>query len=376
MAERKKISRNEKKILNAIGRNANLSNGEIIPFTDYKRENTISKKIEKLREMDIIRGPYWDLNLSAVGKNQIYNIYADIVFAPEDRDLIYEILKIISGMTWIFPIQQEDRFFTHFQCNHYSVIGKLLRIMEKKKLITYRMAATRNRWIKMNPDFFGPPIPDMRTLFNTCSLPDLSYSRTESSVKWNKIDLTIMQYLQVETDKSSKIREIEYRRYGHFWTSDQITTSIRKIEGSGIIQSKEYHISPYPRNKCCTFILLLDVPKRKMLQRVLHNFGKWCRIYKTYTVARDTGFLFCWAATEIVPELIALFDTVNDVTVRGVYYLRTHTGKYLYGSSLDPDLFNIKSQKWEFPYAKVKKQIEELITERVVRNSNGDLTFL
>ena len=364
MIKKKEISEKEKQLLNIIGKDAHLSYKCIMDRIGYKGDEIISKRIKKLREMDIVRGPYYDINLGTVGKNQIYNIYADITYSPTDRDLLFTVLKRIKGIRWIFPIQQEDKFFTHFQCNHYSVIGKLLKILEKKKLITYRMAASKNRWIKMNPDFFGPPMPDARTLLDTCNLPDLSYSRIRPEIRWNTADLTIMQYLQVATDRISEIRAIEYREYGHFWTYNQMHHSIRKIKGSGIIQSKEYHISPYPRNKCCTFILLLEAAQKKFLLKVLHNFGKGCRIHKAYTTAGNTGFLFCWATTEIVPELIEIFDTVNSITVRGVYYLRTHAGKYLYGSSFDPGLFDTENQKWGFPYLKVKREIEKLITER------------
>lgn len=364
MTRKEKISENEKKLLNVIGRNANLSYKEIMSIVTYKREEIIAKKIKKLRKLDIVRGPYCDINLGAVGLNQIYNITADIMLSPEDRDLIFEILTIIPGVRWVFPTQQEDRFFTQFHCNHYSVIGKLLNLLEKKKLITYRMAASKNRWIKMNPDFFGPSIPDSGTLLDSCILPDLSYSPVKPKTRWSTADLTFMQYLQVETDRKTKIRDTEYKEYGHFWTYGQIQSSVRKIESSGIIQSKDFHIAPYPRNKCCTFILLLNASRKKSLVRVLHNFGKGCRIHKTYTVAGNTGFLFCWASPEIALEIIALFDEVGDITTNGLYYLRTHTGKYLHASSFEPGLFNVESQKWEFPYTRIKKGIEDLIKRK------------
>lgn len=361
MTNEEKISKKEKQILNAIGKDADLSYRDILTVTEYKREEIISKKLKKLRTFNIIRGPYYDINLGAMGKNQIYNIYADITYSPEDRDLLFTILQNIPGIRWIFPVQQEDRFFAQFQCNHYSIIGKLLKVLQKKKVIAYQTVASQNRWIKVNPDFFGPPIPDARMLSAQCSLPDLSYARTKPDIKWSTADLTFMQYLQVETDKISRIRDIEYNMYGRFWTYNQIQHSIRKIKESGIIQSKDYHISPYPRNKCCTFILLLESSQKKSLLRVLHNFGRECRIHKAYTIAGNVGFLFCWAATEIMPEIIEIFDAVDDITTKGVYYLRTHTGKYLYGSSFDLDLFNVQGQKWEFPYLEVKKEIEDLI---------------
>jgi len=368
MTKKEKISRKEKQLLNIIGRDSQLSHKYIASTIGYKRENTIPKRIKKLRELDIVRGPYCDINLGAVGKNQIYNIYADIAYSPEDRDLLFTILKSIPGTRWIFPVQQEDRFFVQFQCNHYSIIGKLLKIVAQNHLITYRMKASKNRWIIMNPNFFGPPLPDTRTLFAHCTPPDLSYPRIHPDIKWTTTDLTCMQYLQVETDSINRIRNIEYKVYGNFWTYSQIQYSIRKIKNSGIIQSKEYHISPYPRNKCCTFILVLQANQRKTLFRVLNNFGRGCRLHKSYTMAGDTGFLFCWAATEIMPEIITIFDAVEGITIKGVYYLRTHTGKYLYGQSFDPELFNAANQRWEFPYTRVKKEIKEIIEERTDKN--------
>jgi DNA-binding Lrp family transcriptional regulator len=364
MSREGRISKKEKCLLNEIGKNANLSYRDILSIVGYKRENIISKKIRKLRELDILRGPYYDINLGAVGKNQIYNIYADMTYLPEDRDLVFSVAKHMLGVLWIFPVQQEDRFFTQFQCNHYSIIGKLLKFLAKKKLITYRMVASKNRWIKMNPNFFGPPIPDARTLSVPCTLPDISYSCVNPGIIWNRTDLIFMQYLQARTDSKPRIREIEYKEFGRFWTYDQIQHSFRKIVDSKIIQSKDFYISPYPRSECCTFVLLLEASQKKSLLRVMHNFGKGCRIHKSYTMAGDFGFLFCWASTKIMPEIIELFDTVSDITTKGVYYLRTHKGKYLYGSSFEAELFNVQNQRWEFPYLRVKKEIENLIEEK------------
>ncbi len=364
MTKSEEISKKEKKLLNILGGNAHLSYKEILTLTEYKREEIVSKKIKKLRELDIIRGPYYDINLSAVGTNQIYNIYADITYNPENRDTVFTILKTIPGMRWVFPVQQEDRFFIQIQCNHYSLTGRLLTFLQNKKLLEYWMTASKNRWIKMNPDFFGSPIPDTTSILAPCTLPDLSYPSIKPKVKWNKADLIFMQYLQAETEAITRIRDMEYKVYKRFWRYGEIQNSLRKIKASGILQSKDFHISPYPRNRCCTFLLLLKAPQEKSLLRVLHNFGQGCRIHKSYTVAGDIGFLFCWASTEIVPEIVALFDEIENITIKQVYYLRMHTDKYLYGLSFEPELFDIEKQKWTFPYLNVKKEIEKIIDKK------------
>lgn len=364
MTKNEEISKREKQLLNIIGKSAHLSYKEILTLTEYKREEIISKKIKKLRGLDIIRGPYYDINLSAVGTNQVYNIYADITYNPENRDTVFTILKAIPGIRWIFPVQQEDRFFIQVQCNHYSLTGRLLAFLHNKKLLEYWMTASKNRWIKMNPDFFGPLIPDTKNVSAAGELPDVSYSSAKPKIKWNRADLIFMQYLQAETDAVTRIQNTEYKEYKRFWKYDEIQNSLRKIRVSGILQSKDFHISPYPRNRCCTFLLLLKAPQEKYLLRVLHNFGQGCRIHKSYTVAGDIGFLFCWASTEIVPEIVALFDKIENITIKRVYYLRMHTDKHLYGSSFESELFDIEKQKWTFPYLSVKKEIEKIIDKK------------
>ncbi|MBU7046578.1 MAG: hypothetical protein HXS54_09085 [Theionarchaea archaeon] len=363
MTKKGEMSINEKKLLNLIGKNACLSYKEILSLTEYKRIDTICKKIKKMRELNILRGQYYDIYLSGVGTNQVYNIYADIMYTPEDQDLIFTLLKTIKGIRWIFPAQQGSRLFAQFQCSHYSVIGRLLTFLKEKKLIEYWMTASRNRWIKVNPDFFGPPIPDTKNLFDAGKLPDLSYAPVKSKKRWNRKDLIFMQYLQVKTEKVSKIREIEFRKYKRFWKYDQVRQSIRKIKESGILQYKDFHISPYPREKCCTFILILNAPRKKSLLTLLHNFGGGCRIHRSYTLAGEVGLLFCWANPEIMTEIIAIFDAIDSITLREIYYLRTHTGKYLYAVSFEPDLFDVRSQKWVFPYLREKRKIEELIED-------------
>lgn len=361
MTENPKISTKEKELLNIMGTDASLSHKEIMNLTGYKREEIVSKKIKKLRDLDILRGPYCDVNLGALGSNQLFTVYADIMHDPEDRDLVFTLLKAVPGVRWIFPVLQGDRFFTQFQCNHFSITGRLLTFLKKKRVLTYELAVSQHRWINVNPSFFGPPIPDSKTLLAPCELPDLSYTPVKPKVRWNEADLTFMQYLQAETDSKTRIQDLEYRRYGKSWKYEQIKHSVAKIESSGVIQSRCFHISPYPRGKCCTFILQIGAVQRRMLLTLLHNFGGGCRIYKSYTMAGNYGFLFCWASTEIIPRLAALIDAVDGVSLKKVYYLRAHMGRYLHALSFEPALFNVERQRWEFPYTRTRRELEEII---------------
>jgi len=360
MNSRLRINENEAKILNIIGKTADVPNEEIADAVQYKRTDTVSRKLKKFDNLNIIKGPYYDINLNAVGENQLYNIYSIVEFDPENRNLIFEIFKAIPGRRWIFPFTDLDRFFVYFQCNHYRPVGTLMKNICKKKLIQYELFTSRYKWIKRNPDFFGLSVPTMEELLNTCKLPDMSYKNIRPEVKWNSTDLTVMQYLQVWSDSPIEIARREYKWFGKFLSYDNIRYSIKKIKNHGIIESKDYHISPLPREQCSTILLLLSSTKRKTLLRIMENFGKGCRLHKSYTLAGDTGIVFLWVLPEAATNMLDIFDRINFLDSR-MYFLRSHETPYLYQFSFEPQMFNIDKQRWEFHSLKVQKEIEELI---------------
>lgn len=363
MNSKLKINENEAKILNTIGNNAYLSNKEVAAIVGYKRINTISKKIKKFKKMNIVRGPYYDLNLSAVGENQIYNVCTDIIFDPENRDLLFEILKKIPGCRWVFPYTGLDRFFCYFQVNHYKHIGKILKFLRKKKLIQYQLFATQYRWIKYNPNFFGSPIPTKKGLRDACTLPDITYPKAHTEPQWYATDLTVMQYLQVLSDSPIEIARQEYKQRHNRLTYNQIKYSIQKIKKNNIIKSREYHISPLPREHCSTVVLLLSYDKKKELLKIMENFGKGCLLHKTYTLARSTGIMFLWTYPEAGPNILDVFDSVDSLQSR-MYFLRSHGTPHLLSFSFEPELFNVDNQRWEYPSLKTQTLIEEVIKKK------------
>lgn len=362
MNSKLKINKKEAEILNLIGKDANLSNKEIAKAVKYKRTDTISKKLKKFRKMNIIRGPYTDINLSAVGKNQLYNIYVNLTFSPEDRDFVFEIIQKIPGMRWIFPSTDLNRFFAYYQVNHYKHIGGLMKLLYKKGFIKYDLTASLFKWKLQNPDFFGPSIPTGEGLLKSEELPDITYS-TCPFVKWNETDLTVMQYLQVRSDSFIEISRKEYKWYQNILKYYQIKYSVRKIKSNNLIESEDYHISPLPREKCSTILLLLESDRKKKLLQIMENFGKGCCLHKSYTLAGTTGLMFLWTYPEAAINLLHVFDQIDYIQPY-MYFLRSHETPYLRNSSFEADMFNTDTQRWEFPYSRVEKTIEDSIKRK------------
>ncbi|MBU6998180.1 MAG: hypothetical protein HXS41_12900 [Theionarchaea archaeon] len=363
MDSRLRINEKEARMLNLIGRDASLSHGEIAKMVRYRRVTTVSKKLKKFKEKNILRGPYYDLNLAGVGENQIYNVYSTISFAPEDIDFVFQVLKEIPGIRWIFPSTDLDRFFAYFQVNHYKHIGGLLKALHRKRLIQYSLFSSRFKWLKRNPDFFGSSVSSSENLLADCRLPDISYQKVPPSTKWNETDLTVMQYLQVQSDSPMEIARQEYSQHRNLLTYNQIKYSIQKIRNYGIIESVDYHIAPLPREKCFTVLLLLSAEKRGTILRIMENFGKGCRLHKTCTLAGRTGLMFLWIMPEAATNLLSTFDDIDGLRCR-MYFLRSHDSAYLCSFSFESSTFNTDEQRWEYPYHETQKKIEDRIKKR------------
>ncbi|KYK35465.1 MAG: winged helix-turn-helix domain-containing protein [Theionarchaea archaeon] len=361
MSKTGNINEKEKKILNILGENPNVTVKELQNATGYKWPSTISQKIDKLEKLGYFkRGPYYDLDLSSVGKNQLYSVYVDMKFPSQYRDMIFNLTKQFECWRWIYPTIDTNRFFVFFQVNHYNQIGKLLSMLRDNDVISYEMFTSQNRWILTNPDFFGEELPELKNPDLARPLPDLTYPLLDSDIVWKEIDLRLMQYLQISTDNLRKIQKMEYKKYSNFWKYHQLKHSFRKILDSGTACSKAYHLRPYPLNECSTLLLFLECNDHLFLQHLMDQFAEGGRIHKVYTMAGDTGLMFLWASPKFMLNLLHFFDEFSDLAVT-VAPLRTHNSKYLAKQSFHAEHFNIEEQRWVFPYSKYEKEIEEVL---------------
>lgn len=350
----------EKKLLTLLGEDAQLSGSQLQCMLPYKRINTISNKVAELKKAGYIRGPYYHINLNAVGKNRIHNIFVDIRFDPRQYDTVFQMITCIDCWEWIFPTIQGDTLFVVFRSDYYSYLTRLLTLLKNAGLIEYQAYASQNRWFVQNPNFFGDIFPSVANLFEEVTI-DLPYPERTLDTPLRFIDLRVMQYLQGKTCNISEIQRIEKREYGRFWRRNQIKYAIEKVTSAGIAERKHYNISPYPRSQCYAFLLLVEGDTTDVL-RFMVNFAKGCRIYKGFTLCKEMGFLLCWASPQLGPELMSTLESLRPrIEVRCLQMKSAH---HPLRQSFNDEHFDFETQRWTFPFTKYKEQIETLIEKR------------
>jgi DNA-binding Lrp family transcriptional regulator len=353
------LSHREKTLLTLLGKTPDISYEELKKATGYQWESTISKKKKILEAMGYIRGPYYHMNLHAVGENELFDIYALVSLDTSDYDLVFRMIKAIGCWKWIFPAIQGDRFFVYFQANYYSQISRLLGLLKRAGIIDYEFYSSQNRWIVQNPDFFGDDLLRYDTLFLEGQLPSLHYPPTPR-LYWRQLDIRMMGYLQVRSLDVNFIQSFEEHYFRYSWKKDQIKYSIRKLIKNGIAERKHFNISPYPREECFSFLLLITTTENTATERVMKNLGSGCRIYKAYTLAGNTGIMLSWASARNIPLFLGALEDRDDVWVRA-YQLKTHTTPYMIKQSFDIRNFNLENQRWIFPYHEYEQTIMEYL---------------
>lgn len=354
------LTESEKKLLTLIGEDSSLSASQLQYQLQYKRVNTVSKKMRDLEKAGYIRGPYYDINLNAVGKNRIHSVFAEIKFDPRQYDAVLELITCIDCWEWMIPTIQGDTLFVFFRANYYSYLTRLLSVIKKAGFIEYQAYSSQNRWFMQNPNFFGSIFPPITNLFKDVTI-DLAYPKKTDNTQWRFIDLRMMQYLQVQTCNISEVQRMEKREYGRFWRRSQIKYSIEKIVNAGIAERKHYNISPYPRSRCYAFLLLIEGDTADVLQFIV-NFAQGCRIYKAFTMCKDTGFVHCWTSPQLGPELMYTLEGLHPrihtrcLQVKSIYHPQR--------KSFNDEHFDFETQRWTFPFTKYKEQIETVMEKR------------
>ncbi len=356
------ITESEKKLLTLIGKNPSFPRSNLQHELKYKRASTLSNKMSDLRKSGYIRGPYYHINLNAVGTNRIYNTLAEIQFDPEQYDSVFQLITRIDCWEWIFPTIQGDTIFAFFRSNYSMYLTRLLNILKNAGLIIYRSYSSQNRWFVHNPDFFGSIYPEMTGLFEEVTL-DLVYPERTRDINWRPIDLRMMQYLQVRTCSMSEIQRIEKKEREQFWRRRKIKYSIEKIIRAGVAERKHYNIAPYPRGEFYAFLLLVEGDGQDVLKFIV-NFGKGNRIYKTYTMCKDMGFVWCWTSPQVGPELMKRLDNLRPRIQTRCLQLKSVGHHDTLKISFNEEHFNCEKQQWEFPFKQYEEEIEKILEKR------------
>lgn len=357
------LSSKEKVLLTLLGRDPDIPSRELLEATGYQCATTISKKKKDLYKRGYMRGPYYHINLNAVGQNELFDIYADIEFDASDYNLVFNLIQAIKCWRWIFPAIQGDRFFVYFQCNYYTQVAHLLNILKKEGIIDYNFYSSQNRWMGENPNLSGKEILSYENLFAECELPQMSYPFKKIIKPWRQLDVKIMAYLQVRSVDTKFIHKFEQDFYDCSWKKNQIKYSIRKLIEYDIAERKHYNVAPYPRDKCFSFLMFVETKDITKTLQAMVNLGRGCRIYKAYTLAGETGIMLSWASAQNMPGFLSAVEDMDDVWVRA-YQLKTHNTPYMVKQSFSVKNFNIENQRWIFPYQEYEREIEHLLEKR------------
>lgn len=346
-----------------LGKNCDTPTSSLLEATGYECESTISKKKKHLEKQGYLKGPYYHINTNAVGKNELFDVYADISFDVSDYNLVFDLIQAIRCWRSIFPVIQGDRFFVYFQCNYYTQIAQLLSLLKKEGIISYSFYSCQSRPIVENPHFFGKEILSCDNIFSECELPDITYLPKKIDQVWRQLDVRIMGYLQVRSFNIHNFRKFEHDFYGYDWKREQIKYSIHKLIEHGVAVEKNYHISPYPRNQCFSSLLTVKTANPSLTLRVMSNLGRGCRIYKTYVLAGELGIVFMWASERNIPNFLSEIEDMDGLLVK-TYQLKAHNTRYVMKQSFDVENFDLENQRWVFPYQVYEENIERLLEKR------------
>ncbi len=356
------LTETEKKLLTIIGENSSFSSSNLQHKLNYKRLSTLSIRMSDLRKVGYIRGPYYHINLNAVGKNPVYNTFAEIRFSPQQYYGVFELLTSVDCWEWIFPTIQGDTFFAFFRSNSSMYITRLLNIMKEAGLLEYTSYSSQTKWVVRNPDFSGSIYPQIAVLFEEVDIDLVCPERTHD-IEWRLIDLKVMQYLQVKTCSVSDIQRIEKRVYGRLWRRNEIKYSIEKIIKGGVAEGKHYNISPYPRDQCYAFLLLIKGENPDVM-RFIANFGEGSRMYTTFTMCKDMGFIWCWTSPQLGPWLMKTLDSLRPRIQARCLQLKSAGYGDTLKKSFNEEHFDLEKQQWIFPFKKYEEGIEEILEKR------------
>lgn len=357
------LSCKEKTLLTLLGENPDTPTETLIKATGYHHQSTLSKKKRELIKNGYLKGPYYYINVNAVGENELYDVYADIEFDVSDYDFVFSLIKSIGCFRWLYPVIQNDRFLVYFQCNYFTQIAQLLNRLKKEGIIKYTLYSSQYRWITRNPDFFGKEILTYDNLFSDCELPDMHYPPRELKKTWRWLDIRMMAYLQVKSLDLESFRKCEKEFYNLSWKRSQIKYTIKKLIEHKIAEKKHYNVSPYPRDKCFSFVLFVRTKSPLTTLQVMENLGKNSRVYKTYTLAGKTGIILCWANVQNIPLFLSFFDEAEEISLK-MHQLKAHDTRYILKDSFSMENFDLENQRWIFPFHEYEENIEQLLEKR------------
>jgi len=357
-----RITNSEKELINIMGRLPETSPKELVNYTKYKWVSTVVRKLDYLKEQDIVWGPYYVIDYGKLCKNPL-NVLVCIIESHQSYEIVIPYLTLVEPLKWIYPVLSPHKKLLHvgFISSDDRSMEEILEMLAHHDIISdYVTRSCSCKWILQNPDFFGDPDPPLEELLNLRELPDMSLGCHDT--EWSECDIRMLPYLQVGF-KGTKLTEIlraEKKLYSRKWTYEQIKYSREKMVKNGLIE-KRYSISPFSRNQCAHFVLFLKTEDVSLTRRILCNFAEDERIFKEYTLCGEWGMLVCQSHPIFLTNLMQKLDKTDQIVEKELYQLRSYPGKYFFKQSLEDRHYDFDKQTLVYPYTMYKEKIEEKI---------------
>jgi len=361
------ITEGEKKFLNAIGKYPDVSVGELLNYTTYKRESTVWRKLNQFKEQRIVRGPFWEVDYSKLCKNPLHLLLC-ILELNQSYTTVISHLKRIESLKVIYPVlsPHKEVLAVLFLSSHDEELKALFQLLKDSDIVTdYITHVYDSKRMMETPNFFGDVNPSLDNLLDPCNIPDMSLKH--HGTNWNECDIAVLPYLEGGY-KNGKLIEIlkTERKLNRTWKYQQIKYSREKMLKNGLIE-KNYMIFPFPYDQCVDFILFFkpETGDKDLMQRILYNFGRGGRLYRDYVLCEDWGSIGFICHPQFLTSLMNKLDRIKEIREKKVYQIRSvPPKKYIFVQIPSLKYFDIDKQTLEYPYHVYKEKIKERLKSK------------
>lgn len=359
--EKVQLTKNEKELLTVLGKFPEISRKELLTRATYKWASTVVRKLEKLRAQHMIYGPLYLMNYSKLCRNPLHPLVS-IMEIQHNFVSVLPYLECIESFRWIYPVLSPSRnvILAAFTSSNDLEMEAIFQLLKDNNIITsFDSYICRHKFVYENPNFFGDSNPSLDHLLDSCDVPDMSFGQYDTC--WNKCDIAVLPYL-LKGYKGAKLIEIlkSERRLNKTWTYAQINYSHEKMRRNGLIE-KKYVIYPYPKDQCTHFYLALRTEDIDVTLKILCNFAKGARMFKSYALYGVWGVIGCLCHPLFVADLMHKLDQIGEIVEKHLYQRRSITEDYVIHQTPELKYFDFDKQTLEYPYHVYKEKIKEKI---------------
>lgn len=355
----KDIPKNDKIILNNLGKNADTPIDKLLFLTKYKRKSSVYNRIRALENQKYLYGPYFDINYNAVGTNKLFSVFVFAAYNRVHKDVVLTAMKVINCWTMIYPVRTVDIYLGMYRCNNWNYIASLFKLMKTWGwLKDYAVHKSEHRWIIQNPDFFSEFIPSPSYQVPQGRLPHYHYEDVDIDFEFTETDLAVLKYLSRKTCRLTEIRDFEYHYFGLKLKYHDIKRSYERLRQSRILVKKAFLVFPLPADMCSFFFLLSKGKDFKSHLRMIAHFGEGLRLTKGYTVTGNEVISYFTAHPLLEGKILGMIE--DNVDYANIYGIKTYPSGEFYTQTFNDDYFDVDSQRWIFPYSAFREELKKV----------------